>query len=144
LALGQYPQPAVIEALGRKLYPTECQRSKVRRMAAKSLGEIKWATAIPYPSIGLRDRSRDVRLAACEALHRINQPGAIPALRDVLLPDENLLVQVEAGRALGSIGGPEARDILERVQEILPDDGHRDLCDVVGHELAQLQQSNQL
>lgn len=137
LALGRYSQPVVASELGRKIYPTECKDSKMREIVAQSMGQTKRAEAIPYLKVGLRDRSRDVRLAACQALRHFNQPEAMHALEDVLLPDENLSVQKEAARALGSIGSRESIHFLERVQAVLSKDGdHSELCRVVGHEIA--------
>ncbi len=143
LALGEYSQPIAASEMGRKLYPTECKDSEVRKKVARSLGKTKQAAAIPYLNIGLRDRSRDVRLEACRALRHFNQPEVMHALEDVLLPDENLSVQIEAARTLGSIGGGEAIHFLERVQDVLSKDGdHSELCRVVNDEIARLYRSN--
>jgi len=137
LALGRLSHPAAIKELGRKLYPTECRDSQIRKIAVQSLEQTKRPEAIPYLTMALRDRSRDVRLAACQALRHFSQPEAMHALEDVLLPDDNLSVQMEAAKALGFIGGPEAIRFLEKVQAVLEKYGdHSELYRVVSAELA--------
>ncbi|MDZ7261392.1 MAG: HEAT repeat domain-containing protein [candidate division KSB1 bacterium] len=136
LALGQYPQLEVVKALGPRLYPTECRYQAVREMVANSLGRIKRAEAIPFLEIGLRDRSYNVRIAACQALSQIKQPEAIPALEEVLLPFNIPLVRMEAAKALGHIGGAKAMEILSTASQILP---NGELKTLVNDELAKLQ-----
>lgn len=139
LALGQYPWLEVVWALGQKLYPTECGNAEVRKAVADSLGQTKRAEAILFLEIGLRDRSRNVCIAACKALSQIRQPEAIPALEEILLPVEPLL-RIEAAKALGHIGGVKATKILDEASQILPDDDdHREVRTVVGNEHAELQ-----
>ena len=137
LALGQYRRSEVVRVLGQKL--DGCRNSEVREMVAQSLGQIKRSDAVPYLSIGLMDRSRDARLAVCQALHQINYWKAIFALGGTLLLDENREVQVAAAKALGHTGDKEAMRVLEKALEILPDDDdHRGLRQIVGEESAQL------
>ena len=140
LALGQYHGEKVVRTLGRKLYPTECRNQKVREMVANSLGQTKQAEAIPFLTIGLSDRSRDVRIAACQALSLLKEPEAVSGLEEMLLPLEEPLVRIKAAKALGRIGGLKAREILDRVWRSLPDDDddHRELRQIVGEESTKL------
>ncbi|MCD6302945.1 MAG: HEAT repeat domain-containing protein, partial [Anaerolineae bacterium] len=51
-ALGQYHSPQVIQELGRRLYPTECEHPQVRKTVAESLGQTNNPNAIPFLKIG--------------------------------------------------------------------------------------------
>lgn len=140
LALGQYPWPELVKALGQKLYPTECGTQDVREMVANSLGQTERAEAIPFLEVGLRDPSHNVRIATCQALSQIKQPEAVSALEETLLPLEDPLLRIEAAKALGHIGGVKAMKILDKALQTLPDhDDHREVRTLVGNEYAELQ-----
>lgn len=149
-ALGKYPSPDIIRALGRKLYPTECKNDEVRKVAAQSLGETKDPAAMAYLVIALKDHSRGVRQAACEALSdiRIQRSNAvlgqklrkaIDALSSVLLPDPDLEPRIEAALTLGRSANRTAETILGRALQDLPDDDfHRRLREAVGTALSEM------
>lgn len=142
IALGRYHDPAVVGALGKRLYPTECKPAEVRKAVVESLRQLRMPDAIPFLKIGLRDPGPEVRMAACQALAQIGSPHDLLALETVLLPFEEAPVRIEAAKALGQIGGYKAQEILEKALDtILDDDDHRELRTTVGDQLARLQRN---
>ena len=142
-ALGYYELPEIARELGRRLYPTECQNSEIRKAIAESLGQLRLPDAIPYLKIALKDTNRDVRISACSSLGDIGQEDAIWAIRDILLPFEEIEVRIEAARALGKIGGSKAQETLTKASnELADDEENQSLRDVIADELASLQRSS--
>jgi HEAT repeat protein len=83
----------------------------IRRAAAKVLGEMGDATAIPLLSKALTDEDWHVRQAAAKALGEIGNVTAIPHLSKALM-DEDWHVRRAAAQALGKIGDGTAISLL--------------------------------
>jgi HEAT repeat protein len=69
--------------------------------------------AIPALAAALEREPRDVRLKAVEVLATIDAPEAVPPLLAAARDDADVDVRADSLRALGSIGDPRARGLLE-------------------------------
>jgi len=78
--------------------------------------------AIPALIQRLRDEDIDVSIDAVEALGRIGNPEAIPALLESLTNDPNGEVKTAIVEALGKIGGEEVIAPLLEIAKSCPDD----------------------
>jgi HEAT repeat protein len=78
-----------------------------RAGAARQLGAIGDARALPALIEALRAENKLVRMAAARALGEIGDAGAVPALIEALR-DESDSVQLDAAVALNNIGTPDA------------------------------------
>jgi HEAT repeat protein len=87
----------------------------VRRRAAESLGRLAAEAAVIPLMRCLEDPAEDagVRAAVAEALGALRAAAAVPQLLKAL-QDSGWAVRFEAARALGRIGDPAARELLER------------------------------
>lgn len=85
----------------------------VRAQAAKALGRLGAAEAVPALIEALADRAPAVRREAAKALGEIKDPRAVPALIEALR-DENANVRMYAAYALGEIREPQSVDALQQ------------------------------
>jgi len=93
----------------------EHRHERVRKAAAKALGEIRDPAAVPALEKALvDDEAWGVRIAAAKALGEIRDPAAVPALEKALGDDEAREVREAAAAALGEIKGKAAVEALIR------------------------------
>ena len=84
-----------------------------RGLAAKALGSLRVAEALPELTAALADRRKYTRILAAGALGRLAAAAAVPALAD-LLDDPDTDVRRAAVDALGRIG-PAAQSAVPRI-----------------------------
>ncbi|MGC8880568.1 MAG: HEAT repeat domain-containing protein, partial [Anaerolineae bacterium] len=121
----------------------------VRQAAARALGKIGDAAAVPALIEALRDEDEDVRQAAAEALGKIGDAAAVPALIEALR-DEDMWVRRAAAEALGKIvqdwplaePGKARRQqhrTLQQLARALQKGGHFDELQVVLQRLEEIE-----
>jgi HEAT repeat protein len=93
-----------VDGLIEALKASQVKRSAgLRAQVVRSLGKLQAVDAVQRLSELLRsDPSKDVRIAAAIALGEVNDPSALPALRDVLGKDSDA-VQLWAIRSIGQL-----------------------------------------
>lgn len=97
-----------------------------------------------YPKKSIEELVRIAReekdIAAIDAIMMKRDPGAVPALREILL-DASELAQLRyaAAHALGNIGGDEAREALEKGLE---ESNNTYLTETIGHALDNLKRAS--
>lgn len=90
--------------------------SEIRIFATILLGDIRVGEAVVPLIERLKDPDINVRVASAEALGKIGDPSAIPALKEAI--GDEPWVAMAAIRSLGEIGGDEALSILYKTLEI--------------------------
>lgn len=104
-ALGRLKPPGAVESLTAKwLFAGS---PPVRAQAARALGKIADAAAIPHLLRALDDKVTNVRAEVARALGLIGDRSAAPALIR-LLKDADVYVRQQAAEALGRLGDPAA------------------------------------
>jgi HEAT repeat protein len=88
----------------------------VREAAAKALGRIGDAAAVPGLLAALGDADADVRRAAAKALGEIGDAAAVPGLL-AALRDADWRVRWAAAKALGEIGAPAVPGLLAALRD---------------------------
>jgi HEAT repeat protein len=89
----------------------------VRVFAAESLGRMRAREAVrPLADLVARERDPDVRDRYCDALSRIGDPGAVPALRAAASSSDTGL-RDGALAALSRIGGASERAVVEAAEQ---------------------------
>jgi hypothetical protein len=94
-------------AIPRLLQVLQHEDRKVRRSAARALGELGNEQAIPALLQALQNEDREVRRSAARALGELGSEQAIPALLQ-LLQDEDREVRRSAVDALGQLSSDQA------------------------------------
>lgn len=96
----------------------EANDARLRKAAARMLGELADADAVPFLAETLRqDSVAAVRQAAAEALGRIRHADAVSTLTHTLQHDDALGVRLAATRALGQIDYPSVHAALSRAMQ---------------------------
>lgn len=113
---------AAVKALGNQRNPALASRlvpflkdpdPETRKAAAKSIAELSFADAAPAIAPLLRDPDRSVCRAAIAALHKLANPAAAKGLAELAArEDADLDLRLDALRALGACGGPDAARAL--------------------------------
>lgn len=108
---GAQAQSRLAELLGEHNDP------RVREAAAKALGKLGAADAVPALLGALDDEAENVRWFATESLRKLKATRAVPRLSELLREDESARVREITATTLGELGQPAAVPALRKALE---------------------------